>query len=78
MRPCACGDLAQSLDGLYGAGTYFAEQSCKALQYSPAKEEKWVDVNGSTVTKTTKIVLIARVALGDPFYAMKANQKNHH
>ena len=41
--------------------------------------ETWVDsITGSAVTKTTKIVLIVRVALGDPFYAEKAIQKNHH
>jgi len=49
------------------------------MQYSPAKAETWVDsITGRAVTKTTKIVLIARVALGDPFYAKKENQKNHH
>ena len=41
--------------------------------------ETWVDsITGDTVTKTTKILLIARVALGDPFYAEKGNQKMHH
>ncbi len=68
----------QSLDGLYGAGTYFADQSCKALQYSPQKAETWTDsLTGRSVTKKTKIVLISRVLLGDPFYAEKANRKKH-
>ena len=44
-----------ALSGLYGAGVYFASQSCKSAQY--AKDEG------------IKTLLIARVALGDPFYA---------
>ena len=43
------------LDGLYGAGIYFANQSCKAAQY--AKDPG------------VKTLIVARVALGDPYYA---------
>ena len=46
-----------AMGGLYGAGTYFANQSCKAGQYATA------DNNG------VKSIIIARVVLGDPFYA---------
>ena len=41
--------------GLYGAGVYFANQSCKAGQYT----EKGKD---------NKTMIISRVMLGDPFY----------
>ena len=46
-----------ALSGLYGAGVYFANQSCKAGQYTAAS------YSGE------KILLIARVTLGDPYYA---------
>ena len=43
------------LGGLYGAGVYFANQSCKAAQYAR--------------DPGVKTLLISRVTLGDPFYA---------
>ena len=44
-----------SLHGLYGAGTYFANQSCKAAQYAR--------------DRGVKTLIVARVTLGDPYYA---------
>ena len=46
-----------NLQGLYGAGSYFANQSCKAAQY--AKK----DGGG------LKTLIVARITLGDPHYA---------
>ena len=46
-----------ALSGLYGAGVYFANQSCKAGQYAEP------DRTG------VKTIIISRVTLGDPFYA---------
>ena len=46
-----------ALSGLYGAGVYFANQSCKAGQYAQK------DAKGE------KIIIVSRVALGDPYYA---------
>jgi hypothetical protein len=43
------------LTGLFGAGVYFAEQSCKAFRYSG---------NGPV-----RCILLTRVLLGNPFYA---------
>ncbi|CAE8634427.1 unnamed protein product [Polarella glacialis] len=42
------------LDGLYGAGIYFSDEACKALQYS--------DANGP------RYLLLCRVLLGRPYY----------
>jgi len=41
--------------GLYGWGVYFTDESCKAFQYSKNTHEH--------------CMILARVALGDPFYA---------
>ena len=45
--------------GLYGKGTYFARQLCKAMQYAVA------DSDG------LRIVIVARVALGTPSFAKR-------
>jgi hypothetical protein len=44
-----------ALNGLYGAGVYFANQSCKSAQYAN--------------DPGLKTLIIARVTLGDPYYA---------
>lgn len=49
--------------GLYGHGTYFAAQSCKAAQYAT--------VHGMSLKAFKQLVgtmLLARVAIGDPVY----------
>ena len=50
--------------GLYGNGTYFAAQTCKSAQYAAkgAMSEKIPPGRAGTI-------LVARVAVGDPFYA---------
>ena len=45
-----------SLNGLYGAGSYFAMNSCKSHQYSSAKG------NSSNF-----VMLVCRVAMGSPY-----------
>ncbi|CAK9020149.1 unnamed protein product [Durusdinium trenchii] len=52
--------------GLYGSGTYFAAQTCKSAQYATHKgrEEK-------ASRQMIGTVLVARVAIGDPFYTPK-------
>ena len=50
-------------DGLYGKGTYFAAQTCKSAQY--ATEDGWEKIASPQMVGT---MLIARVAIGDPFY----------
>eukprot|EP00435_Cladocopium_sp_Y103_P057280 s611_g19.t1 len=50
-------------DGLYGKGTYFAAQTCKSAQYAT---EDGHDEKASMQFVGT--MLLARVALGDPFY----------
>ena len=47
-----------ALSGLYGAGVYFANQSCKSAQYAQADH------------KGEKTLIVARVVLGDPYYAI--------
>jgi hypothetical protein len=42
-----------ALSGLYGAGVYFANQSCKAAQYASANPAG------------EKVILISRVTLGE-------------
>jgi len=44
-----------SLDGLHGGGLYFASESCKAGQYTPARDGR-------------RYLLYTRVILGVPFY----------
>ena len=50
-------------DGLFGRGTYFAAQTCKSAQY--ATEDGWKKIASPQMVGT---MLIARVAIGDPFY----------
>ena len=50
-------------DGLFGKGTYFAAQTCKSAQY--AIEDGWKKIASPQMVGT---MLIARVAIGDPFY----------
>lgn len=47
-----------SLGGLYGGGIYFAEASCKSLQYAPAEDG-------------LHRMLYCRVLLGDPHYTQQ-------
>ena len=63
-----------NLNGLYGAGSYFANQSCKASQYAKATSE-YVRYEGGVRWLTVKTMIIARVALGDPYYATGHRQK---
>ena len=53
--------------GLYGKGTYFAVQSCKAAQYATAG-------SGKASSERMGTMFLARVAIGDPWYATGANQ----
>ncbi|OLP88849.1 Pentatricopeptide repeat-containing protein, chloroplastic [Symbiodinium microadriaticum] len=54
-------------EGLYGNGTYFAAQTCKSAQYAArrAMTEKVSSHRPGTI-------IVARVALGDPFYTAGA------
>ena len=55
--------IARDGNTLYGKGTYFAAQTCKRDQYAtPAGRRKASPLMVGTM-------LIARVAIGDPFYA---------
>eukprot|EP00438_Fugacium_kawagutii_P034204 Skav233202 [mRNA] locus=scaffold24:459618:460813:- [translate_table: standard] len=50
-------------EGLYGKGTYFAAQTCKSAQYAI--------LNGFSEKASQQMLgtmLLARVAIGDPFY----------
>ena len=49
--------------GLYGDDTYFASQACKSHQYTCGKKGH---ANGCRCA-VTRTVILARVALGDPF-----------
>ena len=51
-----------SLSGMFGAGIYFADQSCKAAQYATKGRDG------------VKVLLLNRVALGDPYYATGASK----
>ena len=50
--------------GIFGKGTYFAAQTCKSAQY--AAKEGWKTKATAQMPGT---MLIARVAIGDPYYA---------
>eukprot|EP00435_Cladocopium_sp_Y103_P034850 s3451_g9.t1 len=55
--------VANEATCLYGAGTYFAAQTCKSAQYAMrdgTRKKASREVPGT--------ILIARVAIGDPFY----------
>jgi len=56
-------------NGLYGRGTYFAAESCKSHQYTCCCSA------GSCRCVGTRYVVLARVALGTPFYTKEACQK---
>mmetsp|Transcript_29063 Transcript_29063/g.52862 ORF Transcript_29063/g.52862 Transcript_29063/m.52862 type:complete len:853 (-) Transcript_29063:8-2566(-) len=47
-----------NLSGLYGAGVYFAEQSCKAFRY--------------TGNNSVRCILLTRAVLGEPYFAARA------
>lgn len=64
-----------SLQGLYGAGIYFANQSCKASQYCEPKKADPLYLNMGQQKKDVKTLIVARVALGDPFYTMSSLSK---
>ena len=56
--------------GFYGKGTYFAAQTCKSAQYAHPlglREKATMQIPGSMV--------IARVAIGDPFYTQSKCQE---
>ena len=54
-------------NGLYGRGTYFAAQTCKSAQY--ATHDGFKSKASSELLGT---MLLARVALGDPFFTPSA------
>ena len=56
-------DNRVSNGGLYGRGTYFAAQTCKSAQYATA------DGLAKASPQMLGTMLIARVAVGDPYYA---------
>ena len=53
--------------GLYGNGTYFAAQTCKSAQYAAKKA-----MSEKASSQRPGTIIVARVALGDPFYAAGA------
>ena len=50
-------------DGLFGKGTYFAAQTCKSAQYATSD-----GMNSTASPQMVGTMVIARVAIGDPFY----------
>eukprot|EP00930_Biecheleria_cincta_P090529 TRINITY_DN79923_c0_g1_i1.p1 TRINITY_DN79923_c0_g1~~TRINITY_DN79923_c0_g1_i1.p1 ORF type:complete len:181 (-),score=21.19 TRINITY_DN79923_c0_g1_i1:302-844(-) len=54
--------------GMYGKGTYFASQSCKIHQYTCK-----IHPQKACECKHERTMIVARVALGDPFYASSAD-----
>jgi len=48
--------------GMYGTGTYFASEACKSHQYTCKQHAKACNCTAE------RTVILARVALGDPFY----------
>ena len=48
---------------MYGAGVYFPSQSCKSHQYTCKRHTQ------ACKCHTERSLIVARVALGDPFYA---------
>ena len=50
-------------NGLFGKGTYFAAQTCKSAQYATLDGTK-----SKASPQMVGTMLIARVAIGDPFY----------
>jgi len=54
--------------GLYGEGTYFTDESCKAFQYTEADARF-----SSKGSKREGCIILARVALGDIYYVRSSN-----
>ena len=50
--------------GMYGDGTYFAGAACKSHQYTCSKHS-----GKACACKSERTLIIARVALGDAYYA---------
>jgi hypothetical protein len=57
--------------GMYGAGTYFTSQSCKAHQYTCDKHP-----NSSCSCPVERTMIVARVALGDVHYTKRTLGEN--
>jgi hypothetical protein len=55
IAQCGFDERLANLSGLYGAGIYFSEKSCKAFRYSG--------------TGSLRCVLLTRVLLGEPYFA---------
>ena len=54
-------DFRRCHRGLYGDGVYFASEACKSHQYT-------CGCNRACTCRGERTMIIARVALGDPFY----------
>lgn len=63
-------DFRLSKPGYYGHGTYFASQACKSHQYAKARQ---FTMNGEQFQRHT--MLIARVSIGDIWYADKVEKE---
>ena len=63
--------VARDAACLYGAGTYFAAQTCKSAQYAMRDGLK-----RKASREFPGTILIARVAIGDPFYTPRHCQKD--
>jgi hypothetical protein len=57
-----------SLNSLYGAGSYFAINSCKSHQYSSAKASQ----KGNT---SNLVMLVCRVAMGSPYCTATSHKR---
>jgi hypothetical protein len=60
--------------GLYGAGIYFAEQSCKAAQYSPPLHERLSSFSGGSWAKTKVQKANTRLSQQPPPPPMKTHR----
>ena len=58
-------------EGLYGKGTYFAAQTCKSAQYATKS-----GLNRKACHQQVGTILVARVAVGDPYYAERGYDKS--
>merc|ERR1719401_1307929 len=54
-------------EGYYGKGTYFASQACKSHQYRAG--------NNKGCTAERGVIIVSRVALGNPHYAVQVDKK---
>merc|ERR1711879_822175 len=77
-------DFRKSHPGMYGDGVYFAFEACKSHQYTCLKcntfcicqsVPKGADASES---KRERTMIIARVALGDPYFAKSTLSKVRH